>query len=124
MCLSECDLGTYGDMCNEKCGNCKDQSECHYSNGTCLTGCNDGFQGALCKTRKILTVYFKFQYIKDESISMYYLISYQFDKIRRFCFFIISKAYICVYISHEYYQKRKQSSCNNTDTLVLTYEWS
>ena len=57
MCLSECDLGTYGDMCNEKCGNCQDQTKCHHSNGTCLTGCNDGFQGALCKTRKSLTVH-------------------------------------------------------------------
>ena len=55
--LSECDIGTYGDNCNETCGNCKDQSECHHSNGTCLTGCNDGFQGALCKTRKSLTVH-------------------------------------------------------------------
>ena len=57
MCLSECDLGTYGDMCNEKCGNCQDQTKCHHSNGTCLSGCNYGFQGALCKTRKSLTVH-------------------------------------------------------------------
>ena len=52
MCLSECDLGTYGDNCNETCGNCLDPTECHHSNGTCLSGCNDGFQGALYKTRK------------------------------------------------------------------------
>ena len=52
MCLSECDLGTYGDKCNETCGNCQDQTKCHHSNGTCLTGCSAGYDGALCKTRK------------------------------------------------------------------------
>ena len=52
MCLSECDLGTYGDKCNETCGNCEDLSECHHGNGTCLTGCKAGYHGTLCKTRK------------------------------------------------------------------------
>ena len=52
VCLSECDLGTYGDKCNETCGNCLDLNECHHSNGTCLTGCKAGYDGALCKTRK------------------------------------------------------------------------
>ena len=57
MCLSECDLGTYGDKCNEKCGNCLDLNECHHSNGTCLTGCSAGYHDALCKTRKYVYSY-------------------------------------------------------------------
>lgn len=48
--FSECDFGTYGDMCNETCGKCRDQTKCHHSNGTCLFGCSAGYDGALCKT--------------------------------------------------------------------------
>ena len=49
-----CSKGMYGFDCNETCGNCYDQSECHPGNGTCLNGCNDGFLGKLCKTRTYL----------------------------------------------------------------------
>ena len=45
-----CSEGWYGFDCNETCGNCYDQSECHPVNGTCSNGCNDGFLGKLCKT--------------------------------------------------------------------------
>lgn len=49
-----CSKGMYGFDCNETCGNCYDQKECHPGNGTCLNGCNDGFLGKLCKTRTYL----------------------------------------------------------------------
>ena len=52
--LKVCSKGMYGFDCNERCGNCYDQKECHPVNGTCLNGCNDGFLGELCKTRMYL----------------------------------------------------------------------
>lgn len=46
-----CENGTYGVGCFEQCGHCTDQA-CSTINGTCLSGCNPGFLGHLCKTRK------------------------------------------------------------------------
>lgn len=46
----ECDVGSYGYDCNETCGHCRDVSQCSNINGTCLTGCDAGYQGDTCKT--------------------------------------------------------------------------
>lgn len=46
-----CDYGKYGIECKDECGHCRDVSQCVYTNGSCLTGCKDGYQGELCKTR-------------------------------------------------------------------------
>lgn len=46
-----CDRGLYGIECNETCGNCRDADQCSNTNGSCLTGCDDGYQGDLCRTR-------------------------------------------------------------------------
>lgn len=43
----ECDKG-----CNETCGHCRDLNQCSNVNGTCLTGCDAGYQGDLCKPRE------------------------------------------------------------------------
>ena len=40
------------------CGNCRDLSQCHYINGSCVNGCDPGFQGEKCnmgKFRLVLT---------------------------------------------------------------------
>lgn len=50
--FSGCDGGSYGNECNETCGNCSDVNQCSHINGTCLTGCYAGYKGDLCKTRK------------------------------------------------------------------------
>lgn len=50
--LKGCDRGFYGKSCKEICGNCHKINQCFYTNGTCLTGCDDGYQGYLCKTRE------------------------------------------------------------------------
>lgn len=50
--IEECDRGSYGVECNETCGHCCDVSQCSNVNGTCLTGCDAGFEGDLCKTRE------------------------------------------------------------------------
>ena len=44
-----CDQGTFGEDCNDACGNCLDNDGCNHINGTCLTGCKPGFQGSLCQ---------------------------------------------------------------------------
>lgn len=57
MLSTACDNGTYGFNCNK---HCRDVNQCMHSDGLCLTGCDDGYQGTLCQTRmqisKIYTV--------------------------------------------------------------------
>ena len=47
--LIACENGTYGRDCNKTCGHCRDGSSCLHTNGTCLTGCDSGYFGDLCK---------------------------------------------------------------------------
>lgn len=47
-----CNRGQYGIDCSETCGKCLDVNQCFNVNGRCLTGCEDGYVGNLCKTRK------------------------------------------------------------------------
>lgn len=47
-----CEGETYGAGCKETCGHCHDVNQCSKINGTCLTGCDAGFEGDLCKTSK------------------------------------------------------------------------
>uniref|UniRef100_K1R1S2 Scavenger receptor class F member 2 n=1 Tax=Magallana gigas TaxID=29159 RepID=K1R1S2_MAGGI len=46
----DCERGWYGVNCEETCGHCRDMDQCSNTNGTCLTGCDAGFQGELCHT--------------------------------------------------------------------------
>lgn len=50
----ECDRGAYGIRCKRTCGECRDLNQCSNVNGYCLTGCNAGYKGDLCKTRKFM----------------------------------------------------------------------
>lgn len=50
--IPECERGFYGIECSETCGHCGDVSQCSNVNGTCLSGCDAGFKGDLCKTGK------------------------------------------------------------------------
>lgn len=45
---TECDNGTFGQDCLESCGRCVGEKQCHHTNGTCLNGCNVGYQGLNC----------------------------------------------------------------------------
>lgn len=47
-----CKKGLYGVDCRESCGHCREVSQCSNINGTCLTGCDAGYEGELCKRRK------------------------------------------------------------------------
>lgn len=48
----ECDKGAYGIECNGTCGHCRDIKQCSNVNGSCLTGCDGGYKGDLCKSRE------------------------------------------------------------------------
>lgn len=49
-----CSAGFYSPDCRQTCGNCLDVIKCLHTNGVCLTGCDVGYQGALCKTRELI----------------------------------------------------------------------
>lgn len=51
MFISVCPEGFYGVACNKTCGNCRDVKTCHHVKGACLSGCDAGYWGLLCKTR-------------------------------------------------------------------------
>lgn len=50
-----CESGFYGFGCNGTCGHCLDVNQCSNTNGTCLTGCDVGYKGELCKTRELIS---------------------------------------------------------------------
>ncbi|XP_062582655.1 scavenger receptor class F member 1-like [Saccostrea cucullata] len=45
----ECDGGTYGQNCGQRCGACLGFKQCHHINGSCLKGCDAGYEGTFCK---------------------------------------------------------------------------
>lgn len=45
----DCNIGSYGIDCEDSCGLCRDVNQCSHINGTCLTGCDAGYQGTMCK---------------------------------------------------------------------------
>ena len=47
--LAECDALSHGANCSILCGSCINFKQCHHINGTCLNGCDRGFQGEKCK---------------------------------------------------------------------------
>lgn len=48
--LTGCLTGTFGEMCNELCGNCLNDQPCNNVDGFCRNGCAKGFKWDLCKT--------------------------------------------------------------------------
>ena len=54
--LTACNHGMYGNFCNNSCGYCHAEDTCYHVNGTCLLGCEPGYQGDLCKTRKKIII--------------------------------------------------------------------
>lgn len=46
--LTECDGRKYGENCSIPCGNCVLYEQCHPINGTCINGCDNGYQGLNC----------------------------------------------------------------------------
>lgn len=50
--VTECTGLMYGQNCNISCGHCIKSDECHHINGTCMNGCNIGYQGLHCTEGK------------------------------------------------------------------------
>ena len=50
--LIACTTGTCGVDCSNTCGHCLFPNDCFHINGTCLSGCEPGYTGDDCKTRK------------------------------------------------------------------------
>ena len=44
----DCNQGTYGLGCKQTCGNCMNNETCFYINGSCLAGCDPGYEGEKC----------------------------------------------------------------------------
>lgn len=38
----------YGENCSKSCGNCKNSQQCHHISGSCMNGCEKGYQGLNC----------------------------------------------------------------------------
>lgn len=38
----------YGVNCSKSCGNCKNNQQCDHIDGTCMNGCENGYQGFKC----------------------------------------------------------------------------
>ena len=53
---TECDGGMFGKYCNESCGKCFNDGQCHHINGSCLNGCDSGYHGINC-TYGILSIF-------------------------------------------------------------------
>lgn len=47
-CITECNGKSYGQKCQQNCGNCKNNEQCHHVNGSCMNGCDSGFYGTKC----------------------------------------------------------------------------
>lgn len=59
--LTECDNDMFGENCEQKCGHCANSSTCNPVNGSCLTGCDLGFQGPLCNDGRYINE--KYDYV-------------------------------------------------------------
>ena len=54
--MTECQKNKYGLNCSKTCGNCRESSQCHHINGSCLNGCDPGFQGEKCNMGKFCSI--------------------------------------------------------------------
>lgn len=54
--VTECKGLMYGKDCNISCGHCLASEQCHHINGTCMNGCDNGYQGINCTQGKQLRV--------------------------------------------------------------------
>ena len=46
--FTECGNEMFGQDCNERCGECVGEEQCHHVNGSCVNGCKPGYKGIRC----------------------------------------------------------------------------
>lgn len=49
---TDCDNNKFGERCNKSCGHCLGLEQCHHINGTCMNGCDSGYESELCTKGK------------------------------------------------------------------------
>lgn len=54
--LSDCTNHMYGENCSISCGHCLAREQCHHINGTCMNGCDSGYQGSSCTEGNVLNI--------------------------------------------------------------------
>ena len=59
-----CENLTYGLDCREICGNCLNLKQCNHINGSCMEGCDPGFQGEKCVRGAFNNLVFLHMYYK------------------------------------------------------------
>lgn len=62
----ECFDHMYGIGCQQFCGNCKINEQCHHVNGGCLNGCDNGFYGNKCNLGR--NIYSQYSVVYCEKI--------------------------------------------------------
>lgn len=56
-----CELYKYGPNCTEDCGHCKHSRSCSIDTGVCPDGCEEGWTGEHCDTRRYQTTPYFFE---------------------------------------------------------------
>lgn len=46
--IEACNQRKYGENCNMPCGHCVKSEQCNHINGTCMNGCDSGYEGLNC----------------------------------------------------------------------------
>lgn len=67
----------YGENCGIACGNCLAKEQCHHINGTCMNGCDRGYQGSKCTEGDhcylmLKTWFFNSKYMIYYSVMMFF----------------------------------------------------
>lgn len=56
--FTECSNVKFEDGCYRDCGYCRNMSQCHHENGSCVNGCEPGYKQYDCKQRMSKYPYF------------------------------------------------------------------
>ena len=97
----------FGQNCGEKCGECVNDEQCHHINGTCLNGCDRGFQGHECNEGEVFSFmarcpYSLYEQFSLKQISGYFLYDIEYSKQR----YVMWTCVVLTTIKYEFYAVR------------------
>ena len=104
---TECDGKTFGQDCGKECGECVNDEQCHHINGTCLNGCDRGFQGHECNEGEVFSFmarcpYSLYEQFSLKQISGYFLYDIEYSKQR----YVMWTCVVLTTIKYEFYAVR------------------
>lgn len=70
----ECENHMFEPECNGSCGNCRKREDCHHINGSCLSGCKEGYKGEKCMEGTCIHVYLTASLKERQVISIAYFL--------------------------------------------------